>query len=312
MSNLTQTTITFGKYKNKDLSVMLKDRNYCSWLLEQDWFLKNYEYLHNRIKEYCPKKIFVPETKIDNSTIENLIETYPYFHLTPVSDLNITLSENEKICYKYYNKLLKSIKEKLTDNLQENQYDIKAPSGWLNKFEIKYGIPRSEFKEFLQSYDLPNITLVVEEIKKFGGIEYKGNKSFKIAKENSLKQEKYWENILKKYYLEDIGTQFKFENCFFDFIHIKKNILFECKLGLKDFNEEQYKKYISTLKNYNIIYLIDRDCIIDFKNNKLYTTDKEKYLFVITQNSIKNTMFLKMFKTLDITEIQDTESFFKN
>ena len=48
---------------------MLKDRNYCSWLIEQDWFLKNYEYLHNRLKEYCPKKLFVPEIKIDSSRL---------------------------------------------------------------------------------------------------------------------------------------------------------------------------------------------------------------------------------------------------
>ena len=132
MSNLTETTITFGKYKNKDLSSMLKDRNYCSWLIEQDWFLKNYEYLHNRLKEYCPKKLFVPEIKIDSSTLEKLLETYPYFHLIPISELKINLSENEKICYEYYIKLIKNIIEKLTDNLDENPYNIKAPSGWLN------------------------------------------------------------------------------------------------------------------------------------------------------------------------------------
>jgi len=311
-SLLTETTITFGKYKNKDLSLMIKDRNYCSWLSEQDWFLKNYEYLYNRIKEYKPKKFFVPENKTDSSTIEKLVETYPYFNLIDVNDLKIALNDTEKICYKYYTKLLKNIKDKLIDNLDDNPYNIKAPSGWLNKFEKKYAIPRNDFKDFLQTYDLPNITLIIEEIKKFGGIEYKGNKSFKIAKEKSLRQEKYWENILKKYYSEDIGTQFKFENCFFDFIHIKKNILFECKLGLKDFNEEQYKKYITTLKNYNIIYLIDKDCIIDFKNNKLYTTDKEKYLISISQTNIKNNIFLKMFINLNIDEIQNIELFFQN
>lgn len=308
MSTLTENMITFGKYKNKNIEDMLKDRNYCNWLIEQDWFFKNYEYIYNRVKEYSPKKMFVPEIKIDTTTVEKLLETYPYFHLKHTRELGIQLSENEKLCYKYYRELLKNIKDKISENLNENPYNIKAPSAWLNKFEDKYGIQRSFFKDFLQTYDLPNITLVIEDIKKIGGIDYKGNKSFIIAKEKSLKQEKYWENILKNIFSEDIGTQFKFEKCFFDFIHIKKNILFECKLGLKDFNKEQFLKYTLVMKNYNILYLIDNDCIINYKENKLYTINIEKYKLLLSQYNNK----YMIFNNLDIIEIQDVQCFLKN
>ena len=66
---------------------------------------------------------------------------------------------------------------------------------------------------------------VKEDIKKEGGIEYKGAKSFLIAKKNSQNQENFWEQILKEKYGEDIGTQFKYENCIFDFINILKKRL---------------------------------------------------------------------------------------
>jgi hypothetical protein len=61
INELNINTITFGKYKNKDIEDILKDRKYCKWLLEQDWFIKNYEYLFNRINEYDPKKYFINE-----------------------------------------------------------------------------------------------------------------------------------------------------------------------------------------------------------------------------------------------------------
>ena len=44
-------TITFGKYKNKNLKVMLKDRKYCKWFLEQPELKNKYEYLYNKVKE---------------------------------------------------------------------------------------------------------------------------------------------------------------------------------------------------------------------------------------------------------------------
>ena len=56
---LTSDSITFGKYKGFTLGHVLKDRGYCSWLLEQDWFQNGYEYLYNRIKEYKPLVYFL-------------------------------------------------------------------------------------------------------------------------------------------------------------------------------------------------------------------------------------------------------------
>ena len=44
---LQNDTITFGKYKNKTLSNVLKDRGYCRWLIQQEWFANNYSYLFN-------------------------------------------------------------------------------------------------------------------------------------------------------------------------------------------------------------------------------------------------------------------------
>ena len=34
--------ITVGKYKDKYLQDMLKDRNYCKWIVQQDWFKESY------------------------------------------------------------------------------------------------------------------------------------------------------------------------------------------------------------------------------------------------------------------------------
>jgi len=48
---------------------------------------------------------------------------------------------------------------------------------------------------------------------------------------------------VKEKYGEEIGTQFKYHNCIFDFINISTNTIYECKLGLKDFNEDQHDKY---------------------------------------------------------------------
>ena len=55
---LSPDTITFGKYKNGTLQQLLKDRSYCTWLLQQEWFQTNYEYFHNRVQEYERMPIF--------------------------------------------------------------------------------------------------------------------------------------------------------------------------------------------------------------------------------------------------------------
>ena len=43
MTNISEDSINFGKYKNLTIKELLKDRKYCKWLLEQDWFSQQYE-----------------------------------------------------------------------------------------------------------------------------------------------------------------------------------------------------------------------------------------------------------------------------
>jgi len=277
-------TITFGKYKNKTLKEMLKDRKYCKWFLSELEFKNKYEYIYNKVKEYEPRIYFLPIQELIVS--DDFLDKYIYFNLTPLDKLAINLTDDEKKCYKFYLKTINELKQKILDRIedaQENPYDIKAPTKWLQKFESDYGLKREEFKEFINSYDLPNIPYIIEDIKKEGGIVYKGANSFNIAKERSNEQEKFWGILLKEKYGEDVGVQYKYENCIFDFLNISTNTIYECKLNIKDFNEEQYKKYLLILDKYKIVYLIDRDCIIDIDNKIIYTEDTTKYMLYISK-----------------------------
>ena len=96
---LSTETITFGKYKNGRLNEILKDRSYCSWLLKQDWFVNNYEYLYNRVKDYNPVDHFIRPMDGDSPTF---LETYKYFRLILLEDLKVELTEDEKKCYCFY------------------------------------------------------------------------------------------------------------------------------------------------------------------------------------------------------------------
>jgi hypothetical protein len=279
---LLSTTITFGKYKNSTIPQVLKDPSYCKWLLQQEWFQNNYEYLYNRVLEYNPLDFFLNSVEIP---VNNFTQDYKFFNLIPLDLVEIELSNEEKKCYEYYLLLITELKNKIiARETTDNPYNIKAPSKWLKRFEKDYELNRSVFKAFLSSYDLPNIPYIVEDIKKEGGIEYKGAKSFLIAKKRSESQEAWWEIILKNKYGEQLSTQFKYEKCIFDFINISTNTIFECKLNIKDFNEQQYKKYLLTLEKYRIIYLIGYDCVINIKKKELYTLDRDKYL--IYKNNI--------------------------
>lgn len=280
-SNLTIDTITFGKYKGELLYKMLKDRAYCNWLLKEDWFEKNYEYLYMRVLEYNPRTFFIKKQELENDGTNSFLINYTYFNLNSLEELKIKLTENEKICYKFYLDTILNLKQKILDRVncdKENCFDIKAPVKWLQKFETETGLKREYFKDFINSYDLPNIPYIIEDIKKQGGIQYKGAKSFIIAKENSGKQEKYWENLLKNKYGESIGMQFKYEKCIFDFINIDLNTIYECKINLKDYNEVQHKKYLLTLNKYKILYLINNDCVININEKKIYTTNSTYYI----------------------------------
>jgi len=309
---LTNESITFGKYKGFTLGHILKDRNYCKWLIEQDWFKNGYEYLYNRILEYDPKDYFIIKKDLNN-----FLEDYEYFNLNSVANVNLPLTDCEKICYEFYLDTILILKEKIysrMENDEENIFNIKAPTKWLQNFEKEKGIPREEFKQFLSAYDLPNITSIVERIKKEGGIEYKGAQSFLIAKEKSLDQEKWWENILKSKYGEDLGTQFKYQNCIFDFINITTNTIFECKLGLKDFNEDQHQKYKITLNKYRIIYLISKNCVIDIEKTKIYTSDVNYYMNYLQKLLLADnqTYLDEIIVDFDVVLIEDLSSLFGN
>lgn len=300
-------TITFGKYKNKTLKEMLKDRKYCKWFLSEPDFKTKYEYIYNKVKEYEPRIYFLPIQELIDS--DNFLDKYIYFNLTTLDKLAINLTDNDKKCYKFYLKTIEELKQKILDRVEdakENPYDIKAPTKWLQKFESDYGLKRDDFKEFINSYDLPNLPYIIEDIKKEGGIVYKGANSFNIAKERSSEQEKFWGKLLKEKYGEDIGVQYKYENCIFDFLNISTNIIYECKLNIKDFNEEQYKKYLLILNKYKIIYLIDKDCIIDIDNKIIYTSDTAKYTLYISKIPLmkKSSKFDDIIVDFKIKEIK--------
>jgi hypothetical protein len=306
---LENDSITFGKYKGLTLSRVLRDRSYCKWLVQQDWFQTNYEFLYNRVIEYNPQSYFINSFTSEEG---DFITTYEYFNLTPIEELKIELSSVDMQCYKYYILIISEIKEKIyqrIENEEENIWDIKAPSNWLKRFERDTGIPRTDFKDFIDSYELLNIPYIIERIKKEGGVEYNGAKSFKIAKARSEAQELWWEEILKSKYGESLGTQFKYEKCIFDFINISTKTIFECKLGLKDFDESQYNKYRTALKEYRIIYLISTDCVIDIQKKMIYTTNIENYLF--SNLDIKDpNWFHSLIKEFKIVKIGDLPSLF--
>lgn len=300
-------SITFGKYTGCRLDHVLKDRSYSKWLLDQEWFQTNYEYLYNRVRNYDPKIYFFKKN------IESLdfIEKYPYFNMVEGDNLKINIKDDEMKCYKYYLDTIEDIKKKIVSRVEsgeENIFDIKAPVKWLQKFEKDTGLSRESFKEFLSSYELQNITYIIEDIKKEGGITYNGAQSFKIAKQRANLQEKWWESILKEKYGEDLGAQFKYENCIFDFINISTNTIFECKLGLKDFNEEQYKKYVLALNKYRIIYIIGYDCVINIEKSIIYTTDMLKY--ILYQQGECKSKFDKIIKEYKIVKVEDLSTLF--
>lgn len=306
MNTLTEDTFTFGRYKGQTLSVVLKDRPYCKWLTEQSWMYNDYEYLFNRLTEYKPIDFFVKET----ATNGIFLDTYQYFNLKEPTEVNLELSEAEIECYTYYLAQIEQLKQQIYNRLEdelENPYDITAPTNWLQRFEIKSRINRSFFKEFINSYELPNIPYIVERIKKEGGIEYKGAKSFIIAKERSLKQEQYWEDLLKNKYGENLAVQFSYESCMFDFLIIKQNTIIECKLGIKDFNEEQYRRYKLALRDYNIIYLISNDCVINTLTKEIFTTNPDKYKEYISKiNLSKKTSYMdRLIIAFTLTESTD-------
>lgn len=310
---LSNDTITFGKYKSKTVSDVLKDRGYCRWLIQQEWFANNYPYLFNRVNEYEPLTYFIEH--VEGREENNFMLTYKFFRLKHVKDIDLPLTRIEKICYEYYTECINNIKDKILariENKEENPYDIKGPTKWLLKLEKRHGIKRAVFKSFLSSYELPNLPYIMERVKKEGGLVYHGAQSFNIAKKRSLEQEKWWEDVLKRCYGEDVGTQFKYGKCIFDFLNISTNTIFECKLSLNDFNEDQHKKYKLTLDKYRIIYLISTDCVVDMEYRSIYTTDTDKYSTYMMKlgTKVNKTYLDELITDFTIVEIKDLSTIF--
>ena len=306
--------ITFGKFENRYLKDMLRDRKYCVWLKEQEWFKTGYEYLYNAINSYNPKEFFFPPKLIekeDSSSSFDFIVNYKYFNLLPPDELlGIKLEDKELKCYTFYLEMIDNIKKRVEVRIlsgEGNPYDIKAPVKWLQSFENESKIPRDDFKEFLYAYELPNLPVIVEDIRKEGGLEYNGGKSYLIGKKRSMDQEAFWGVKLKTKFGENVSIQFPYLNCIFDFINIPANTIYECKLALKDFNEEQYVKYETIMNRYNIIYLIGYDCVINMDLETIYTTDMMKY--VLYQCNIPTMKVISKFDNIifdyDIQEVED-------
>ena len=302
--------ITFGKFENRYLKEMLRDRKYCMWLKEQEWFKTGYEYLYNAINSYDPKEFFFPKLEKEKESFEFMVD-YKYFNLLPPDKLiGIKLEGKQFKCYTFYLEMIDNIKKRVDIRKlsgEGNPYDIKAPVKWLQAFEKESKIPRDEFKEFLYAYELPNLPVIVENIRKEGGLEYNGGKSYLIGKKRSMDQEAFWGVKLKAKFGENISVQFPFLNCIFDFINIPANTIYECKLALKDFNEEQFVKYESIMNRYNIIYLIGYDCVINMDLETIYTTDMMKY--VLYQCNIPTMKVISKFDNIifdyDIQEVED-------
>ena len=139
-----------------------------------------------------------------------------------------------------------------------------------------------------------------------------------------IKNEKFWEIILKEIYGEDIGVQYKYMDNIFDFIHIKSRTLFECKLGLKDFSKNQYEKYIQATsltpspsgvdnkdQKYNIVYIFGYDCIVDLSRQILYTTNSDYYRIYFLTNK-KPTELDEIIKNFPVIKLSSVKDYFTN
>jgi len=312
------STITFGKYKNQPISNLLKDRKYCKWLLEEEWFRRQYGFLCEILEKYRPLENFLDSLagipSENSQSPHTFLSSYRFFNLLPPSKVRISLSQEELACYTFYLETISSIKNKIETKLKKgdpNPFNIKAPSAWLKKFEERFCIPRESLKTFLSENELPSIAKIFEDVKKEGGLEYKGAKAFLIAKERSLSQEAFWEKVLKSRYPGSIAVQYKHEDRFYDFLNVKNKVLYECKLGLKDYDPEQHDRYIRAT-GFKIIYLISKDCIIDTEKKVVYRLNSEKQNEVESKAKKKTQLkvgkkLVEIDSLLDLDEKKETE-----
>ena len=81
------------------------------------------------------------------------------------------------------------------------------------------------------------------------------------------------------------------------------------KLNIKDFNDNQYNKYLLILGNFRILYLIDRDCVVDIEKKSLYVLDDIKYAYYRSQIPLLKNMnkFEEMIMDFEIVKVNVEE-----
>lgn len=319
---ITPGLLTFGQYKGIIVEdVCFQDKQYCQWFVYKSDLPLRYPFIANFMKSFLESNPFKIKKERFEAGIEPeiFINRYCYFFLPelkeiPLSSLIIDFKDEEKVCYNFYKKVMNNFKNQIIERVIE-PFNVKLPKNWLKNFEDETKLSRDVLKEFLSRRNLPPITLILEEIKLLGGIEYKGNNGFKIATERSKTQEAFWEVLLKKYFKDEITIQHKFENCIFDFLNAKTKVLYECKLGLKDFNEKQYIKYKIALDNsFKIVYLIGEDCIVHVHDKKIFTSNQIKYkIYFATKKKTKLDLIIENFEIIELKNIENyfIEKFFQ-
>ena len=314
---LTKTTFPIGKYRGADLSVVLRDRNYCKWLLNSHSdFETKYEYLYNRISDYNP----LPELITEVTSTGRFVDEYRMFNLREIEDVTLELTPSDIACFKWYRSIITNLKTCILERLENDHpqpYAIKAPIALKKRFFNETGLDPSILDEMTKAYDLPNIiSSVMKDIKNEAGVNYCGGSAFKIAKARSEHQEAFWETMLKMMYGESVDVQYEgVDKCIFDFINIESRTVFECKLGLTEFNVEQFKKYNSSLKQYNIVYIVGNndtdirsdhhnDYVIDMINKAIYVLESLKAdleTYILNINNMKNPSYLdKMITKFEV------------
>lgn len=208
--------IEFGKYKNKPITEMLKDKNYVDWCKNQKGLLDKYPVIYNIIynqrfsNENCP----TPEhNKMQNAFLDNKMQLKLIDHI---------YGNNEII----YNKLKDKLNNLYNDDLYKKLYnDFKFPSDIKYKynfdieFEAKYNWDILLECECVPDIDKNKIDLCNIQHKK--GIECGDfyNKIFnkKLFNENSsysLFEKKFKRKCTKfnTFFESNLHTKYDFDN----------------------------------------------------------------------------------------------------
>jgi len=138
---------------------------------------------------------------------------------------------------------------------------ISLPTSYTKPFGKK------KFRKCMLKYDLENPTLICQNIRNMLGVPTSVCDNFKKAKENSQTHENYWHEYLK-YKHSDIIPQYCYKDCRLDFISKTDKTIYECKLSIIYYNDNQHEKYKKRFPNYKIKYLFGSNCMYRVLDNK--------------------------------------------